>query len=45
MSMRIGLAQVDGKWANLALMRLSAYHKAHGHQVEWYNPSPADERI
>lgn len=35
---RIGLVQVDGKWANLALMRLSAYHKAKGDQVEWYNP-------
>lgn len=35
---RIGLAQVDGKWANLALMRLSTYHKAQGHQVEWYSP-------
>jgi len=45
MSMRIGLAQVDGKWANLALMRLSAYHKAQGHQVEWYNPMMPYDRI
>lgn len=35
---RIGLAQVDGKWANLALMRLSAYHKAKGDTVEWFDP-------
>lgn len=35
---RIGLAQVDGKWANLALMKLSAFHKAKGDTVEWYSP-------
>ena len=40
---RIGLVQVDGKWANLALMKLSTFHKAQGDQVEWYTPLfPAD---
>lgn len=36
--MRVALHQVDGKWPNLALMKLSAYHKAQGHRVEWYSP-------
>jgi hypothetical protein len=28
--MKVGLIQVDGKWANLALMKLSAWHKKKG---------------
>lgn len=36
--MRVALHQVDGKWPNLALMKLSAWHKAQGHRVEWYSP-------
>jgi hypothetical protein len=35
--MRIGLIDVDGhNFPNLALMRISAYHKANGDQVEWW---------
>ena len=35
--MRIGLIDVDGhRFPNLALMRISAYHKALGDQVEWW---------
>ena len=35
--MRIGLVDVDGHhFPNLALMRISAYHKAKGDQVEWW---------
>ena len=35
--MRIGLIDVDGhKFPNLALMRISAYHKAQGDDVEWW---------
>ena len=35
--MRIGLIDVDGhNFPNLALMRISAYHKAKGDQVEWW---------
>jgi radical SAM superfamily enzyme YgiQ (UPF0313 family) len=30
---KIGLVQVDGKWPNLALMKLSAWHKKHGDDV------------
>lgn len=37
--MRIGLIDVDGhNYPNLPLMKLSAWHKAHGDTVEWYNP-------
>lgn len=36
--MRIGLIDVDGhNFPNLALMRISAYHKAKGDTVEWWN--------
>lgn len=31
--MRVGLIQVDGKWPNLALMKLSAWHKKRGDEV------------
>ena len=35
--MKIGLIDVDGHhFPNLALMRISAYHKAHGDDVEWW---------
>lgn len=36
--MNIGLIDVDShNFPNLALMKLSAYHKKHGDSVEWYN--------
>ena len=37
--MRIALVDVDGhNCPNLALMKLSAWHKAQGDAVEWYSP-------
>lgn len=37
--MKIGLIDVDGhNYPNLPLMKLSAWHKAQGDSVEWYNP-------
>lgn len=37
--MKIGLIDVDShNWPNLCLMKLSAYHKARGDLVEWWNP-------
>lgn len=37
--MRIGLVDVDGRnFPNLALMKISAWHKAKGDSVEWYEP-------
>ena len=36
--MKIGLIDVDGhNFPNLPLMKISAYHKARGDQVEWYD--------
>lgn len=36
--MRIGLIDVDGhNFPNIALMKLSAYHKSKGDTVEWYD--------
>lgn len=39
-NMRIGLIDVDSSsgFPNLALMKLSAWHKAQGDSVEWYEP-------
>lgn len=37
--MNIGLIDVDGhNFPNLALMKISAYHKARGDKVDWANP-------
>lgn len=37
--MKIGLIDVDGHhYPNLALMKISAWHKAQGDSVEWYEP-------
>lgn len=37
--MKIALVDVDGRnFPNLALMKLSAWHKAQGDSVEWYSP-------
>lgn len=36
--MKIGMIDVDGhNFPNLALMKISAYHKSKGNQVEWWN--------
>lgn len=37
--MKIGLIDVDGhNFPNLPLMKISAWHKARGDCVEWYQP-------
>ena len=37
--MRIGLIDVDGhNFPNIPLMKISAWHKAQGDSVEWYDP-------
>lgn len=39
MSKRIGLIDVDGhNFPNIPLMKISAWHKAQGDHVEWYDP-------
>jgi hypothetical protein len=40
--MNIGLYDVDSTIPNLALMRLSAYHKERGDSVEWFLPMMND---
>ena len=36
---KIGLIDVDGhNFPNIPLMKISAYHKAHGDDVSWYQP-------
>lgn len=41
--MRVAFVDVDSKKPNLALMKLSHYHKAKGDKVGWYNPIQPDE--
>lgn len=37
--MKIGLIDIDhSNFPNIALMKISAWHKKVGHQVEWYTP-------
>lgn len=36
--MKIGLLAVDSNYPNLALMKISSWHKSKGDSVEWYNP-------
>lgn len=43
--MKIALLAVDSDYPNLALMKLSAYHKAHGDTVHWYNPFDRYDRL
>lgn len=41
--MKVGLIQADGKYPNLALMKLSAWHKAQGDDVWMYQPIDGQE--
>ena len=42
--MKVGLIDVDGhNFPNIPLMKLSAYHKAAGDTVEWYNTLPGEK--
>lgn len=44
--MKIGLLDVDGHhFPNLALMKISAYHKQLGDVVEWANPFDRYDRL
>jgi len=36
--MKVGLFDIDSKYHNLALMKLSAWHKQRGDETEFYNP-------
>ena len=44
--MKIGLIDVDGHhYPNLALMKISGYHKAQGDQVDWWNGWEQYDRV
>lgn len=44
--MRVAIHDVDGHgFPNLALMRISAWHKAHGDTVEWFMPLARYDRV
>lgn len=45
--MKIGLIDVDGhsRFPNLALMKLSAYHRGNGDDVEWWNGFKHYDRV
>lgn len=43
--MNVALLAVDSDYPNLALMKLSAYHKAQGDTVDWYNPFDSYDRL
>lgn len=44
--MKIGLLDVDGhNFPNLAIMKLSAWHKSRGDDVEWYNGLEHYDRV
>lgn len=43
--MRIGLLAVDSNYPNLAMMKISTYHKTQGDCVEWYNPLCSYDRV
>lgn len=43
---KIGLIDVDGhNYPNLAMMKLSSYHKGIGDNVEWYTPFAQYDRV
>ena len=43
--MNIALLAVDSNYPNLALMKISAYHKSQGDTVDWYNPFDTYDRL
>lgn len=43
--MNIGLLAVDSDYPNLALMKISAWHKVKGDNVEWYNPLCSYDKV
>lgn len=43
--MNIGLIAVDSNYPNLALMKISAYHKQLGDEVEWYTPFAVYDKV
>jgi hypothetical protein len=36
-AVKVAIAQVDGKWPNLALAKIAGWHSVQGHAVAWFN--------
>lgn len=43
--MNVALLAVDSTYPNIALMKISAYHKSQGDTVDWYNPFDTYDRL
>lgn len=43
--MKVGLLAVDSRYPNLALMKLSAWHRVQGDTAEWYSPFSRYDRV
>ncbi len=43
--MQIGLINIDSKIPNLALMKISAYYKAKGDNVSWFNAFETYDKV
>lgn len=43
--MNVALLAVDSNYPNLALMKVSSWHKSQGDTVEWYNPFDTYDRL
>lgn len=43
--MKVGLIAVDSNYPNLALMKISQYHKNKGDTVEWVSPMFEYDRV
>lgn len=43
--MKVAIEQVDGKWPNLALAKLAAWHRRQGDEVEWFSPLEGADRV
>jgi hypothetical protein len=41
----IAIAQVDGKWPNLALAKIAAWYRSCGDTVEWFNALDTYDRV
>ena len=43
--MKVGLIAVDSKYPNLALMKVTRYHREKGDEVEWYTPFEQYDKV
>lgn len=43
--MRVAIAQVDGKWPNLALAKIAAWHRQQGDEVDFFKPILGADRV